>query len=113
MARGGGELAVGESLPVIWGGVLHLAGSWVSLSVFSSSPGVLLRILAMFSTAKVPRFLLLTLGMPCLELSRGLPAAPLAVWGASRWGGGVIVQAVTGSPGRSPQTRLPPSASWS
>ena len=79
MTRGGGEWAVGESLPVIWGGVLHLAGSWVSLSVFSSSPAVLLRILAIFITAKVLRFLLLTLGIPCLKLSRVLPAASLVV----------------------------------
>ena len=71
---------VGEPLPAIRGGVLPLAGSCASSSVLSSSSEVLLRILAIFRAAKGSKSLLLTVCMPCLELSRALPATSLAVW---------------------------------
>ena len=71
---------VGESLLVVWWGVPHLAGSRASFLVFSISPAVLLRILAMFRVAKVLKSLLLTLGRPCPEPLRALLAAFLAVW---------------------------------
>ena len=71
---------VGGPTPTMRGGVLPLASSCASSLVLSSSSAVLLRILAMFRAAKVSKSLLLTVCMPCLELSRALPATSLAVW---------------------------------
>ena len=71
---------VGKPLPAVRGGVLPLVGSCASSLVLSSSSAVLLRILALFSAAKVANSSLPTVCRPCLELSRVLPATSLAVW---------------------------------
>ena len=68
------------SCSLLFGGdVLPLTSSCASSSVFSSSRALLLRILKMFRAVKVSKSLLLTLGRPCFELLRALPAEILAV----------------------------------